>query len=189
MKKLVYIIIGLVVVVALGAWLFWLSPNSLFFFPTSSAPEAQEPYMVPLLGETYTNDTYHFSLTLPEGFEARSMKQEVGETIVFENGSGDGIQIIITPFDEDLHVLTKERVQADVPGMQITDAQPVEIGDPSTGSGQVYYQGLAFKSDNPAFDGASREVWFVFRGNLYQISTYERLDELLKKMFSTWKFF
>jgi len=183
-------IIGFLVIAAVAAGLHWFSPNSLFFITNSAAPEAKlEPDVVPLLSKEYTNDTYHFSLTLPEGFEARSMKQEVGETIVFENGSGDGIQIIITPFDEDLHVLTKERVQADVPGMQITDAQPVEIGDPSTGSGQVYYQGLAFKSDNPAFDGASREVWFVFRGNLYQISTYERLDELLKKMFSTWKFF
>ena len=36
--------------------------------------------------------------------------------------------------DEDLRVLTKERIQADVPDMQITDEQPVEIGDPSTGS-------------------------------------------------------
>src|SRR3989344_3950884 len=175
-------IIGFLVIAAVAAGLHWFSPNSLFFITNSAAPEAKlEPYVVPLLSKEYTNDTYHFSLTLPEGFEARSMKQEVGETIVFENGSGDGIQIIITPFDEDLHVLTKERVQADVPGMQITDEQSVEIGD--------NYIGLAFKSDNPAFDGASREVWFVFRGNLYQVSTYERLDSLLKKMFSTWTFF
>jgi len=65
--------------------------------------------------------------------------------------------------------------------MQVTGVQPVEIGDD--------YTGVAFRSDNPAFGGASREVWFVFHGNLYQISTYEHLDSLLQTMFSTWKFF
>lgn len=37
--------------------------------------------------------------------------------------------------------------------------------------------------------GASHEVWFVFRENLYQISTCARLDNLLQEMFSTWSFF
>ncbi len=43
-------------------------------------------------------------------------------------------------------------------------------------------------SDNPAFAGASREVWFVFNTNLYQISTYTEFDELLKGLFGTWQF-
>ena len=71
-------------------------------------------------------------------------------------------------------------IEKDIPDLLITDAQTVEIGD--------NYKGLAFKSDNSAFGGASREVWFVFRNNLYQISTYEKFDELLKKVFSTWVF-
>src|SRR3989344_2092534 len=159
-----YIFIGFLVIAVVAVGLYWFSPSS-------SAPSAQlEPYVVPPLGEEYTNDTYNFSLSMPEGFTAREVMADQGETIVFENASGDGIQVLITPFDEDLRVLTKERIQADVPDMQITDEQPVEIGDPSTGStgspqassGQVPYQGIAFKSDNPAFDGASREVWFVY---------------------------
>jgi hypothetical protein len=90
------------------------------------------------------------------------------------------VQIIVSPFNEDLHALTQDRIHQDVPDMTISDSQPIQIGE--------NYTGLAFKSDNEAFGGASREVWFAFRGNLYQISTYDRLDPLLKKIFATWKF-
>ena len=65
--------------------------------------------------------------------------------------------------------------------MKVIDDQILEIGN--------NYKGVAFRSDNAAFDGDSREVWFVFKGNLFQISTYARLDPLLKAMFATWKFF
>ena len=98
-----------------------------------------------------------------------------------QGGRSDGVQIIVSPFSEDLHALTQDRIHQDVPDMKISEPQPVEIG--------ANYTGLAFKSDNDAFNGASREVWFVLRGNLYQISTYDRLDPLLKKIFATWKFF
>jgi hypothetical protein len=70
------------------------------------------------------------------------------------------------------------RHEVDVAGLH--RAQLVEVGP--------NYVGLAFKSDNQAFDGASREVWFVFRGNLYQISTYAWLDPLLQAIFKTWQF-
>lgn len=45
-----------------------------------------------------------------------------------------------------------------------------------------------FQSDNPAFDGASREVWFVYNDYLYQISAYAEFDEFLKELFGTWQF-
>ena len=126
---------------------------------------------------------FRFSLGLPEGFAAQEFKEEgsAGKSVVLQDAKGNGIQILVTPFPEDLRVLTAERVQADIPDMKITDVRPVEIGAEHTG--------IAFMSDNEAFGGASREVWFVFRGNLYQISTYARLDTLLKSMFATWKFY
>lgn len=147
-------------------------------------PPEPEPYVVPpLAGEQYIHDTLRFRLQLPDGFSAREMQgtDGVGTTIILEDAEANGIQIATQPFDEDLRVLTKERVQSDIPDMQIIEPQPVDIG--------TSHIGLAFKSDNPAFSGASREVWFVFNGTLYQISTYERLDSLLKTMFQTWEFF
>jgi len=189
MKKS-HIIIGIVVLALIGAGVFWFSPgvsiqNSLFLIPHSAPPSAEtelEPYVVPALGETYTNNEYGFSLTLPEGFSARTMSANAlgSKTVVLEDGKGNGIQITVTPFDEDVRALTQERIERDVPDMEIKDPQTVEIG--------ANHTGLAFVSDNPAFNGASREVWFVFRKQLYQVSTYLRLDELLQTMFQTWKF-
>jgi hypothetical protein len=147
-----------------------------------TATHANE-YSAPPLTHIYQNDEYRFSLSTPDGFTTQEMPNDTshGKTITLQNLQGDGIQIKVSPFLEDLHVLTADRVHADIPDMQITDVQPVEIGSNHTG--------IAFKSNNDAFGGASREVWFVFRGNLYQISTYARLDPLLQAMFGTWKFY
>ncbi len=151
------------------------------------ARETQVPYIVPALTKEYSNTEYRFSLKTPQDFTAREMNVDGVTTIVFENSITEGIQISISKFDEKSLVLENGVKVFDVPfiqkniqDMKILDAQPIEVG-----SG---YRGVAFKSDNEAFDSASREVWFVFQSNLYQISTYERFDELLKDMFASWKF-
>jgi len=150
----------------------------IYSMKKASAPE-EAPYTVPALTKPYTNDKYKFSLTLPEDFKASESSVDGKDTIVFQNAKSEGIQIAISPYD-DIKTLTAEMIEREIPDMKILDTQPVEIGS--------NYKGVAFKSDNEAFSGASREVWFVFKGNLYQISTYERFDELLKAMFGTWDF-
>ncbi len=145
-------------IAALGVW-WYVSP---------STPQA-EPTQ-------YTNEAYSFSFTTPPGYTVH----ETEDVVTVENTTGDGIQILLTPVDEDIPVMTAERIRADIPDLVIADTETVEIGPDRLG--------LAFKSDNEAFDGASREVWFVFNGFLYQISTYERLDSVLKSIFNSWKF-
>lgn len=164
----------------------WSFQNN-FSSETILEEKVQNPYVVPPLTKKYINSVYKFSLQMPEDFVARELMKESGITVVFENNKAEGIQVDITPFNESalvsengIKILSTDFIQKSIGDMKIIDSQPVEIG-----SG---YKGVAFKSDNEAFDGASREVWFVFRGNLYQISTYERFDELLKKMFITWSF-
>ena len=137
----------------------------------------------PVISNTsYTNSTYKFSAVLPEGFAAREFEDAVtgADTVVFENDKGEAIQTLITPMSEDYKILTVEMVKTDVPNLKIEKVESVEIGDD--------YRGLAFESDSPAFGGASREVWFVFKSNLYQISTYKKFDHILKSIFATWQF-
>lgn len=177
MKK---ILAACVAVIALAGYAYIVSR------PARNAPAAVPhiDYSTILLTKPYTNDEYKFSLSMPSNFEVRQLADDGSSTtaILVESADrSDGVQIMVTPFDEEITTLTQERIQQDVPDLTITEPQPVEIGENNTG--------LAFKSDNEAFDGASREVWFVFRDNLYQISTYDRLDPLLKKIFSTWKFY
>jgi len=188
MKKLLIIAIVLAV---LGGLAYLFSPNSLFSTPDASSTDSAVNSAA--LTKEYKNDTYGFSLKMPEDFTATEIPDELsgGATLVLQNKSGDGIQIIISPFDEDTgqgYTLTKERILQDIPDMQIQDEQVVEIG-PSTGSGQVTYKGIAFLSDDEVFGGESRAVWFIFGGSLYQINTYARLDGLLQNIFSTWNFF
>ncbi len=175
MKRIVAAIIVLLLIGA-GIYYFEKKPPRVVQLPPVD-------YSTVLLTKPYQNDQLKFSLSIPGNFEARQLADDgLGATTILLESTdrADGVQIIVSPFDEDLHELTAERIKLDVPGLAISDPQPVEIGE--------NYKGLAFKSNNEAFDGASREVWFVFRGNLYQISTYDRLDPLLKKIFSTWKF-
>ena len=129
-----------------------------------------------LVDKTYKNEIYGFSFTVPAGYTVR----ETEDTILVENSEGKGVQILISEMDEDIPVLTEDMIRKDIPDMIISDTQTVEIGENR--------MGLAFKSDNEAFDGASREVWFVYNSMFYQISTYEYLDPFLKEIFATWEF-
>ena len=140
------------------------------------------PYVGAPLSNEYRNRDFGFSLQMPNGFRARELPSDAngGRSIVLQNDSGEGIQIYVTPYPDDTKILSAADVRAAIPDMQVTDEQAVQIG--------ANYTGVAFKSDNDAFSGDSREVWFVFHGNLYQISTYARLDSLLQAMFATWKF-
>jgi hypothetical protein len=186
MRKIVFFLVALLVLGAGGAafWYFTHQPQSV---PAAAAATNNTPYNVPQLTQAYSNSQYNFSLMLPADFTVQEVPSSdtdnPQDTLLFQNSTGDGIQIVISPFDEDTgsgYVLTKDRILKDVPDLAITNEQAIQIGP--------NYQGLAFESNNDAFGGASREVWFVFKGNLYQISTYQRLDPLLKAIFATWKF-
>jgi hypothetical protein len=142
-----------------------------------------ESYNGAPLDADYKNETFRFALDMPDGFSVGELPPDEngGTAIILQNKKGEGIQIYITPTDREAKILTAEDVRTSLPGTEVKDSQVVTIGND--------HQGIAFLSDNPAFDGSSREVWFYFRGNLYQISTYERLDTLLQAMFATWTFF
>lgn len=131
--------------------------------------------------QTYSDSTYNFSFKYPEGFTVTTIPlAENGETVLVESSDKKvGIQILVLSYGSDVDI-TEAMVRSDIRDMKISDSQTVEIG--------AKRKGLAFMSDNPAFGGQSREVWFVWSGNLYQISTYAEHDEFLKKMFSTWQF-
>lgn len=194
-KQLIFVCAIIVSIVIAGIVYLYAGGHAAEFSHTSVSPlasmsnDAGTAESAAPLEKEYKNNTFRFSVSMPEDFNVQELPPDLpaqaGEkgahTIVLQNAKGDGIQILVTPYSDDTKVLTAADVRASIPDMKVTDEQVVEIGSD--------YQGVAFKSDNDAFGGASREVWFYFRGNLYQISTYERLDPLLKQMFATWKFY
>ena len=164
-------------------WYFAFSGGKTFGGVAPSMLSAEVPYVGAPLTKSYAHKEFRFSLAIPEGFSAGELPTDGagGKAVVLQNPQGEGIQIYIVPAEADTKVLTAEDIRREIPDMKVEAEEPVTIGPE--------YTGVAFLSDNEAFGGASREVWFYFRGNLYHISTYQRLDTLLKAMFATWKFF
>lgn len=185
MKKILLILTVLFILAGIAGMAYYLRSPLLDFVSPTHTP-ASSTAAAPALTQPYQNSIYNFSLMMPADFAATESQDPSASstTIVMQNTTGDGVQILVSPFDEDTgqsYTLTKERILQDVPDLSISGEQSVVVG--------ANYTGLAFLSDNAAFGGDSREVWFVFRGELYQISTYARLDPLLKGIFATWKFF
>jgi hypothetical protein len=135
--------------------------------------------LVPELTQSYTDQKLQFSFQYPEGYSVREVAgEDDARTLLVENGTAkSGIQIFISPNTEETSI-TPEIIARDIPDMKVESPQQFKVGS---------NEGLAFKSDNPAFDGGSREVWFVFNRHLIQISTYADNDKLLAAIFKTWK--
>lgn len=176
-------IIVFIVIVVVGSMYFIFSKSGDVPF-SPDAPKSTDSVTVasPVeksLTEDYVNSTYKFSFKMPEDFSARESGSPEQKIILLENKQGEGIQILVSPF-EDIKIVTAEMMRRDLPDLKISDVKTVDIKDG--------YKGISFKSDNQSFAGASEEIWFVFRGNLYQISTFEKFGNVLKNMFATWKF-
>lgn len=152
--------------------------------PSGATPEVLADIHAYQYTQTYVNSAFRFSFRHPRGFTVTTAPSAGGEdggtVLLIESGDKKvGVQIVISPYGADADI-TAVLVRADLPNIRVDDPQTVEVGPDRLG--------LAFMSDNGAFGGRSREVWFVFNGNLYQISTYAEFDEFLKGLFGTWQF-
>ncbi len=181
----IFLVVGVGLFIAAMGW-FIISDAGKFTGITGlefgSDNNTESNYVVPPMEADYQNEQFRFSLKLPQGFTATQLPHDgKGTPVVLQDAAGNGIQIYVTENVGDVRVLTERDIKSEIPDMQVTDAQEVEIG--------ADHKGVAFMSDNEAYNRASREVWFIFNGNLYQISTYAHLDNLLQAMFSSWQFY
>jgi hypothetical protein len=192
MKKIAIVIV-LIILAGVGAYFLWgrgagapVTVENQTSTTTSNLPSGAAPADVSAIEqyqytETFTHPTDKFSFKYPKDFTVSTIPGDGNESILIQNAKTKiGVQILITPFSGDDIDITPDIIKTDVPDLKIDNPQELLIG-PNR-------KGLAFESDNDSFGGHSREVWFVFRGNLYQISTYAEFDPFLKGLFSTWKF-
>jgi hypothetical protein len=179
MKKILSIIVILGLIA--GAVFFtWNSRSSVSLDPLR---EITTPRKV-VFSEKYVDSLTPIMFQYPAHFKVRTIDvpNELNEnvhTILVESAIlKEGIQIVVTPYDG-AKPITEALIKQEIPDLVVTDAQVLELGDVS--------QGVAFKSDNQSFGGDSREVWFEYKGMLYQISTYASNDAFLKSFFATWQ--
>ena len=128
----------------------------------------------------YTNTTYHFSFRVPEGASVQSVqKTEESSIFLVRNPARKfEIQIAVFPFDEP-GPITRERILQDVPDMVIKNPQNVLVG-------KNKFSALLF-SGNVSGVGATREIWFIKNGYLFQVSTPSEFETDLGKMMETWE--
>ncbi len=126
----------------------------------------------------YTSSRFHFSLVLPQDMVAKEYDEGEGSgTVVFEDASKEHVfQVFITPYEDTQ--ITPERFKLDTPSGVRTDEQEITIDG---------VKAVAFFSEHSLL-GETREVWFINRGFLYEVTTYKSLDDWLSQIMTTWKF-
>lgn len=182
-----YIAIACVVVLS-GIVIFFFSKNpfrqSLEIQPvaTSSVPISAQQKLykrdVPEGMREYRSIDYRFSLLYPQGLSIHERSEGGGATtITFEDiKKGTGFQIFVVPYDEPQ--VSEERFTQDEPSGVRESLEPVVINGAT---------GAAFYSVNTAL-GETREVWFVYGGFLYEVTTLKPLEAWLVPIIQTWEF-
>lgn len=191
MKKQTTLIVTLIIALLLAGFWYLKKPN----VETSSSPSQSEiNYDVKTepstkigvndtaqqgLAKEYNHPVYNFKFKYPKDFTISRYPDADGEVVLVQNAtSGHGFQIFTVPFTDSDTTITKERINSSDPTIKVSDQQNVTIGN----SGK----GLAFISGSGT--DQKREVWFIYKGVLYEITTFKKDDDLLRSVLSTWIF-
>ena len=182
MKKTIYLII-IIISIAVGIFSY-----KKYFKPSADNPTDTDTALATstidlTLTETYINERYNFSFKHPTSLEITFTEgvEEPKDILLMEaSDPKQSIQIDIQPIDEDIKALIVERIRQDLPDILIENPQDVILGENG--------KGVAFISEDPSFEGKTREVWFVYDMTLYQIRTYALNDPLMKSILNSWSF-
>jgi len=130
-------------------------------------------------GERYGNSEFNFSFEKPEGYNIGEFEEGDSYVVLAQPKEGQtGFQIIITLLGAEDTEITKDIIVSEIPGIKIENDKTFSIGRS---------KGLIFESDNSAFNGTSAEAWFMYKGNLYQISGYGDSMSAIEQILKTWE--
>jgi hypothetical protein len=174
-KSSIHLIIFDVVIVGLLVFILISNSGQYFSFALKKSyfEDAETEAFYDESVKKYENDKYKFSLFYPKEYELITFEQgRVDVILIRQRGSDLDLQINISPFGENITKITPDRVKRDLPDLEVINPQEMKIS-----RGKV--DALIFNSGEDELDNKV-EVWFVHRGRLYQISTYESLVDLSK---------
>lgn len=101
-------------------------------------------------------------------------------TVVQENVKNvRGLQIFIVPYAE--KTISEERFKLDVPSGVRKNVEKTFIGVPQV-------EAVTFNSYD-SFLGETREVWFIYNGYLYEITTFKGIGDWFVPIMKSWRFF
>jgi len=161
-------IVGIIVVVLLagGGWLLWRGNAGREAPGTASSTPAVVPVVVketPGVEVQYLNTALKFSFKMPEGVYAQEFPGTSGIVVrLHEADNSNHLAVFVTPSKTDPDAFTADTVAADAPGTSIADASAVQMPGSVTA--------IEFTSNSTTWDGPSRELWFAYKGNRYEVS-------------------
>ena len=128
----------------------------------------------------YTNERYGFSFYhTPQGKVTEFDEGQGAATIVLENEERvRGMQIFIVPYAEE--TISDERFYADVPS-------GVRENIEATTLGVLSVPAVTFTSVDEAL-GETREIWFIYKGYLYEITTFKGVGAWFAPIIQSWRF-
>ena len=191
-------IITALAIIALGVWLFQSKPwgntrnqavslqdlsfdlNAKGDTNDAVTPPAPSVDTNALMKETsvYSHPS-GFSFQYPKNFHISAFSEEEGEIVLVQDDSAvAGFQIYAVSFNGDTNALTEQNIKKYIPNISTIDPQPVTV----TGGGR----GITFVSESD--NTKTREVWFITKGRLYQITANINSESLLLEVLKTFTF-
>ncbi len=133
---------------------------------------------IPALGQKiYRSLIFKFWLIYPDNLSVKEFNKGDTTTIVFEDLEREEyFQIFVVPYNGS--EISKERLAMDLPSGVIKD----EIGVFING-----VKGISFTSQDVKI-GETREIWFINKGFLYEITVPLALDSWLSLILQNWYF-
>lgn len=179
LNKKIYTLVAVVLMILLSVIFLSVkkSPAKETVSQTISAPADYPSRQAPRGSKVYSDTEFHFSFFYPERISAGffSDAEKTKTILIQEDNTKNGIQVYISSFGEDIE-LNSERIKKDVPDIVMNDVKTTSVG----GARAVF-----FRSKNSS--GDTREVWFVHKSNLYQISASLDEENILNDILTTWQ--
>lgn len=125
--------------------------------------------------KNYLDTTSKFTFSYPKDYSVKEIPAPAeGEarTLLLSKGeNAPSVQVAVSPFDEEI-VLTIERIETDVPDLEMKNPQAIDIAGT---------KGVKFESD------AGVNVWFIAKGNLFQLTAFSAEVGVLDEIVSSFK--
>lgn len=182
MKFKIIIILGIVILIAGGFFVWKLN------FPQGN-PVGNEKGLGNAEVQIFQSEDGGFSFSYPKNLKVTETALEGvdgGKRILVESGEvKKGFEITVLPFDE-AGPLTRERILADVPDMEMSNVENISVGE--------NISALSFESVDENI-GKTFEIWFVSSpqgnpvgtgGYLFEARTYPEFGGEMEEMLNTW---
>ena len=130
----------------------------------------------------YENTQYGFSFNYPAGFTTSEFLESDGKNalIIQNKKTNQAVQFFITPYNDNSFEVSSERIKRDIPDMPFSNSADVIVGGKA--------KGVAFFSENEAFNGQTAEVWFADGKLFYQATASAKDARLLEEIIKGWVF-